>query len=223
MTTKITLDEWLELEHLAMEASRLLELLHSRAMLLACQHSCPSREFDILNKIAGRAAGAREELNATSCYVQSEWTGGDSSDPRNTTLCEPHAVGISHSFNREEVEKYRNQATGALELPARSARAATIGLWRAAIALLEALAKGQDTRKEQASLHAIAKVAVGRTPDPVRVIACVRGGVLQEAAANCEIDFSVLDFDNTDEADTTDASRHTLLKTEYESLPHAVY
>lgn len=49
-------------------------------------------------------------------HVQQEWTGGDSSNPKNFTVREPNIVGISHTFPKEVTDKYRDKS-GELKLP----------------------------------------------------------------------------------------------------------
>lgn len=117
---RITLDEWLELERQATQAKQALERLHNEVSRTLLKHEREGHtdESQLLLKLHDRVHDAQQDLAANLYWVQSEWTGGDSCDPKNYTLREPNWVTISHSFPREQVEKYRD-AKGEIHLPSR--------------------------------------------------------------------------------------------------------
>ena len=118
---KITLDEWLEMEQLAKQAGRALTELRSLVTnnMLAHHQAGNERETALLRDIEARVNEAQSVLAPSLFHVQSEWTGGPSDDPKNFTLREPNLVTISHSFPREQVEKYRQPGTGEIKIPGR--------------------------------------------------------------------------------------------------------
>lgn len=118
---KITLKQWLTLEEKAREAGRVLqELMNTATELVTEHHKAENKaEVELLLKVHDRAWDATQTLAPSLFHVQSEWTGGDSSNPRNTTLREPNLVTISHSFPREQVDKYRNE-DGEIVIPHRN-------------------------------------------------------------------------------------------------------
>jgi len=118
---KITLDEWLSLEKSARQAREALGQLDNRLteLLLKYQKAGDRREAELLLRIEARVSDAVFDLALSLFYVQSEWTGGDSSNPRNHTLREPNWVTISHSFPPEQVDKYRDLGTGEIRIPHR--------------------------------------------------------------------------------------------------------
>jgi len=117
---KITLDEWVELEKLAREAKAALERLERATGDLSFEHHSKGNtaEFELLRKTHDRVFEANGTLAASLFHVQSEWTGGDSSDPKNHTLREPNLVTISHSFPKDQVDKYRGP-DGDIRIPHR--------------------------------------------------------------------------------------------------------
>ena len=70
-------------------------------------------------KLEARIGHVIHDLSASLFHVQSEWTGGDSGDPRNHTLREPNWVRIAHAFPKEQVDKYRDPETGEIKIPHR--------------------------------------------------------------------------------------------------------
>ncbi len=117
---KITLNQWLELEDEARRAKSHLEKISNAACRMFIQHHNDgnTREAELLRRINDRVDQASSELAASLFHVQSEWTGGDTDNPKNSTLREPNWVPISHSFPREQVEEYRDP-DGAIIIPHR--------------------------------------------------------------------------------------------------------
>jgi hypothetical protein len=102
---KITLEEWLKLHRMSKEACDALDRLESLLMdMMWKQHEAGNgAERELLRKLI-------EGLEKTSipsaymCRPQTEWTGGDSSNPANFTLREPSYVHMGKRFPREQVE-----------------------------------------------------------------------------------------------------------------------
>lgn len=119
---KITLDQWVELEKLSIEAAAALSALNRRLTdmhLAELKKDIASREGAMFHKLACRVDAAQDALACQLYHIQGEWTGGDSSDPRNHTLREPNWVNIAHSFPPEQVDKYRDPETGDITIPHR--------------------------------------------------------------------------------------------------------
>ncbi len=117
---KITLKEWLEAESLAMRARKILaaletRLTHMRHNYVKAEHE---EEYKLINRLIERVDEAQFALSASLYWVQSEWTGGDSTNPRNSTLREPNWVTISHSFPKEQVDAFRDEY-GQIQIPHR--------------------------------------------------------------------------------------------------------
>ena len=118
---KITLDEWLELEQQAKTAEEALRVLDDTltARMFELHEQGHVAEREMLARLSNRAGDAMFALAASLYYVQSEWTGGPSDKPGNTTLREPNWVNIAHSFPPAQVDKYRDE-DGEIRLPQRS-------------------------------------------------------------------------------------------------------
>lgn len=61
-------------------------------------------EGDLILKLMARVDDARDALAAHLWHVQEEWTGGDSSNPKNFSCREPNWVSVGHRFPKEQVE-----------------------------------------------------------------------------------------------------------------------
>jgi len=122
---RLTLDEWLELERLARKAGLALERLHHKLN----EHVLDRERFPDLKhhmvETLVRAGNLVHEAHQTffphNYWVQEEWTGGDSGNPRNFTLREPNWVTISWTFPKEQVDKYRDE-NGEIKIPQRRGR-----------------------------------------------------------------------------------------------------
>jgi hypothetical protein len=112
---KITLDEWLLMERRAFTAAEAKKRLDNLALELSLKYNAAGdkEEAMLLLKIADR-----DDVWMGGFSVQSEWTGGPSDEPGNTTFREPHFVSHGHRFPPEQVDKYR-QADGEPRLPQR--------------------------------------------------------------------------------------------------------
>lgn len=119
---KITLDEWLELEEAAEEAAKKINQLYRRITTLWQAHADAGNDLEreLLLKLESRIGHVLSDLAVNLFHVQSEWTGGDSGNPRNFTLREPNWVPIAHAFPREQVDKYRDPKTGEIRIPHRT-------------------------------------------------------------------------------------------------------
>ena len=117
---KITLDQWLAMEQFAKAADTALQQLHTIVtnLVLDYHREGHKMETELLKRIESRVFEAQQTLGSHLFFVQDEWTGGDSSKPRNFTLREPNWVTISHSFPKEQVDKYR-RPNGEIVLPTR--------------------------------------------------------------------------------------------------------
>ena len=118
---KITLDEWLTLEKEAKAAGEALNRLNQRLCDLMLRYRNDGdtiQEHGMIVRLLERVDNAELALSSTLYHVQSEWTGGPSDEPRNFTLREPNWVTISHSFPKEDVDKYRNE-DGEIVIPHR--------------------------------------------------------------------------------------------------------
>jgi hypothetical protein len=114
---KIPLDFWLTLEFLQGCARKFVD--QAKDILVTeitdNKHQLNSSEVDTLF----RQLSKLEDINWPDVLCQQEWTGGDSSDPRNFTVREPNCVGIAHTFPRDQVSKYRDEE-GDLTFPQRN-------------------------------------------------------------------------------------------------------
>jgi len=121
MSSKIPLDDWVEMERLAREAAVALKKLEQYAFdkWLAWHDAGEEREATVMRKVYNRMEEAYSDLWPQGFWVQSEWTGGDSCDPKNSTLREPNVAGnMTHSFPKEQVDKYRDK-DGEIRIPHR--------------------------------------------------------------------------------------------------------
>jgi|ETNvirnome_2_300_1030623.scaffolds.fasta_scaffold148832_1 hypothetical protein len=87
-----TADKWARLSILWREASERLETI--RLELLTELHVAEGKPLDVTNAAIDAVSG-----NAYMFHPQPEWTGGDSSDPKNTKFRKPHiAEGVATRF-----------------------------------------------------------------------------------------------------------------------------
>ena len=105
----ISLAEWDELYELARQACNLMGELETRLINMAVddKRDIHGEAGQLLVKLSGRVFDARAMLAADLYAPQTEWTGGDSSDPRNFTLREPNWVSMGHAWPREEVDAFK--------------------------------------------------------------------------------------------------------------------
>jgi len=117
---KITLDDWLEIEAKTNAAAKELKELSDLLTEKFCRYheAKNASEAALLMKIEKRVAEAHFDLSPSLAHIQAEWTGGDSSNPRNHTLREPNWVHMGRRFPPEDVDKYRNES-GDIVLPTR--------------------------------------------------------------------------------------------------------
>lgn len=120
MARKIPLEDWVQLEKAVREAATAISKAQSLATLRCFEAHRAERyhEAALWGKIENRLQDTLHALSPSLFYIQTEWTGGDSTNPRNFTLREPNIVGIPHAFPPEEVAAYRDE-TGAIRLPHR--------------------------------------------------------------------------------------------------------
>lgn len=105
---KITLKQWKQLERRIQDMQRAAKACEHEFLCMAIDHQRDGNvdESDFLAGWANRITAAIEELPvAYSFHCQSEWMGGDSSDPKSHVLKEPHATGNYHKrrFTTEEI------------------------------------------------------------------------------------------------------------------------
>ena len=97
---KITKQQWSDISeayHLAHNAVENLELL---LLTTTVDHKDDSAEAQKLNELREKVKLATESLSGMSymTHPQCEWTGGDSSDPKNFKTREPHIVGLQREY-----------------------------------------------------------------------------------------------------------------------------
>jgi hypothetical protein len=104
---KITLKQWLELEAKVKAIGTAVSDLEMYLLDMLWKHQNNATEAIFIKDFL-------ERLDSIpflpDCHPQSEWTGGDSSDPKNYKLREPHAAGTlgRRYFTNEEMADARN-------------------------------------------------------------------------------------------------------------------
>ena len=94
---KITCEQWMKIEAAAKQAQDGLSALQDALTNIAYDHknasNQPEAEFLIrLASLVSDASGSKEVM-PYFYHPQSEWMGGDSSNPKNYRKREPHIVG----------------------------------------------------------------------------------------------------------------------------------
>lgn len=97
---KITLKQWQELAELRKAAAEALTAYDRRLLELAIEYD--GLERDLLLRLSTMV----EFVGGPEVSPVSEWMGGDSSDPKNYKLREPHICGLSSRryFTDEEIQ-----------------------------------------------------------------------------------------------------------------------
>ena len=105
---KITLAEWLKIEASLKVAQAALEAATDVLLDVSKKETIPAH-------ILERVMETQMEIGGLAYLVhpQSEWRGGDSNDPSNHTLREPHIVGLTRRyFTQEEIEQAKMVCVG---------------------------------------------------------------------------------------------------------------
>ena len=98
---KISLKEWRQICAARDAAAESLDKLHMLLMELMWKYKEGDAECKLLNKWVMQL---RESSLPYDTHPQSEWTGGDSSNPANHKLREPNCVGLRRRyFTAEEI------------------------------------------------------------------------------------------------------------------------
>lgn len=93
-TSPLTLQEWQNLENLARNAQDALSALSHALAMSAMAHSEDQTLAETLLAEANRVDPVQTCFRGSYWFhCQSEWTGGDSHDPKNHVLREPHVMG----------------------------------------------------------------------------------------------------------------------------------
>lgn len=104
---KITLSEWRELAQKQMLAKVALNDLESSMVTIALKHNAEGNKEEslLIFRLLNMATDAGLELSRIDVHPQTEWMGGDSSNPKNFKLREPHCVGLgsARDYLEEEV------------------------------------------------------------------------------------------------------------------------
>jgi hypothetical protein len=106
MKFNITLAQWKEIE--AAYRSAWVELNKCTKLMtrLASEHFNDAKTVDLIMKMRDDIDEAAFHVSPQSVHPQSEWTGGDSDDPKNHTLREPNIVGLGAGhFPKEQLEE----------------------------------------------------------------------------------------------------------------------
>jgi len=107
---KITLKQWKDLERKVAALSRAMRECETEFLCLAIDHKRQenSEEMEFLAEWANVLTAAAETIpSPSSFHPQSEWVGGDSDNPQNHRLKEPHATGkyLKRYFTPEEIRE----------------------------------------------------------------------------------------------------------------------
>lgn len=91
---RITFDEWKEIHKKASDAIKALTQLDNTLGEIALKHESPERQLFV--NIMSQLGDARQLCR--SVQIQSEWLGGDSTDPNNFGWREPNCISIPHTL-----------------------------------------------------------------------------------------------------------------------------
>ena len=108
---KITLQQWRRINSLISAAEQALKAADDEILKVVFEHHDQGNEAEVLLLM-----DLSRKINETGpsgwgymTHPQTEWTGGDSSDPANFTLREPNIINMGKRFPRDQVEEERQK------------------------------------------------------------------------------------------------------------------
>ncbi len=110
---KIPLEQWQEINNLICQAEAALKAADDCIVALGLEHAQAGNQAEarLLIELSKSITEHGPLGYGYLTHPQSEWTGGDSSDPKNFTLREPNIVPLGHRFPREQVEAAQEKAS----------------------------------------------------------------------------------------------------------------
>ena len=88
---QIKLKDWKRLEGIIANLRKAIEIADCQSFDIACEYPGDTTESETLHNLNGQIHELRGKASLLlDCHPQSEWTGGNSDDPKNHRLREPN-------------------------------------------------------------------------------------------------------------------------------------